>query len=127
MSKVEVKVKKGDAFITWCGSLYLAREGSIIRRVADGSAWCGENARIPNFISMEATTLPIPAARAWIEFLGGTVVEEREEEKGGVIVTAHLYQYGNGAIVMSSKRHNDFEETYKYLGTTTIHIAGVTT
>lgn len=130
MSKVEVKVKKGDSFVTWCGALYLARNGAIVLRIADGGAFSGDSARFPNYISMEATNLPDPAARAWIESLGGTVVEEVEEVKVKVVAHATIDADGNpnGDICWSlegtkqCERRDDKPASYRR-----IHIAGVTT
>ena len=117
MSKVEVK--KGDSWAV-DGPCLIQLRGNKFRHIADNIIDVGQWFDIEDEDEFHAFYQPV--ARAWIESLGGTVVEEREEEKGGGTVTAHLYQYGNGAIVMSSKRHNDFEETYKYLGITTIHM-----
>ncbi len=118
MSKVEVK--KGD---TWgnVNVCLLQKRGDKQRRVAtntemDFSMW--------ETTDSDIVTLPIPtaAARAWIESLGGTVVEEREEEKA-VKVVAHL-RTDTGAVFLSiegSDQHKYDEKLYKR-----INIAGVT-
>lgn len=125
MSKVEVK--KGD---TWgnVNVCLLQKRGDKQRRVAtntemDFSMW--------ETTDSDIVTLPIPtaAARAWIESLGGTVVEEAEEEKA-VKVVAHMdltptEDYGDIHLSI------DGSETCKYRDGEPhiyrrIHIAGVT-
>ncbi len=89
MSKVEVKVMKGDRWEVWGGLLYLVRgdRNLVIRNQNDMKS--------PFFTVYNKSTTTAPKvvdtafASVIIESLGGTVVEEREEEKA-VRVVAHM-------------------------------------
>jgi hypothetical protein len=122
MSK-RVEVKKTDSVIAWCGSLYLARDGRFVRRITDGSVFCTDGA-MPSYISMEATRLPNNVARAWIESLGGEWAEVAEEKAATpYTLTLHVYEASQGSVLFNTKKCEVWGG--KYLGTTTITIAGV--
>lgn len=122
MSKVEVK--KGDEFrIAPIGSVWQIRDEQRRCVLSHGELCDGEWLAV---FCDSWPTLPTLVARAWIESLGGTVVEEREEEKGGE-VTLHVYHHPSTGQVFMFKETAHGLPVGKYLGTTTIHIAGVTT
>lgn len=128
MSKVEVKVKKGDGFATRSGHLYQLR-GAQCREVANSngvlacSAWADIADTENGGADMRVLNRPA-VVKAWIEDAGGTVVEEREEA-APYTKTLHVYEY-DGSVALCYKRSDNFT-SWRYVGTTTITIAGVTT
>ncbi len=126
MSKVEVKVMKGDRWEVWGGLLYLVRgdRNLVIRNQNDMKS--------PFFTVYNKSTTTAPKvvdtafASVIIESLGGTVVEEREEEKAAAKLQ-HVYVDGTGEYrTYDQPRQGTLPDNWLYLGTTTIHIAGVT-
>ena len=124
MSKVEVR--RGDRWGVVVDSLLLVRGESV--------ALVASKTELAQSITWGRTSqlvyIPEPAARAWIEFLGGIVVEEREEAVPAKVV-AHLdvtASEDNGEVHLSvegsqSCKWRDREpDLYRR-----IHIAGVTT
>lgn len=121
MSKVEVK--KGDRWEFITGELYQQRG------VNERLVIAGAELRVHQWQPMNAVkgvVLPQEEAFQWIRSLGGTVVEEREEEKAGEL-TLHAYYLPASGQVLMFKEQAVGMPIGRYLGTTTIHIAGVTT
>ena len=117
MSKVEVK--KGDTWATDIGELMQVR-GDKWRSVANERLGIGEWHAAGD---TSEYALDEQIAHFWIKRVGGTVVEEREEEKA-VKVVAHV-RTDTGAVFLSiedSDQHKYDEKLYRR-----IHIAGVTT
>lgn len=123
MSKVEVKVKAGD---TWCvntsGILVQRRDGEM-RAVAGSRLLSSEWQSAHGVILFSITE---PAARAWIESLGGTVVEEREEAVPSTLTVKIYRSTHDGSLWMIDSPTHAAPSGYAFIGTTTIHIAGVT-
>jgi hypothetical protein len=123
MSK-RVEVRAGDEFrIAPVGNVWQFRDGRRRCVVCHGVLRCSE--WLESFADTWPT-MPLAAARAWIESLGGEWAEVAEEKAATTRTkTLHVYQYHNGKkIVMHTNR--DDQRPGLYLGTTTITIAGVT-
>ena len=69
------------------------------------------------------------AARAplWLQGMGYTVVEEREEEKPNTLLVKIYRSTHDGSLWMIDSPTHSAPSDYVFIGTTTIHIAGVTT
>lgn len=125
MSKVEVK--KGDTWATDIGELMQVR-GDKWRSVANERLGIGEWHAAGD---TSEYALDEQIAHFWIKRVGGTVVEEREDEKAkGCERTLFMYKGATGylnfydhALSLTTQKMHDI----RFVGTTTIHIAGVTT
>ena len=89
MSKVEVKVKRGDKWATSSGMLFQFRGDKDQLVVNDEGRVYGTQDQDWEDREFDREPVPDDIARAWIEKRGGTVVEEREEEVPAKVV-AHL-------------------------------------
>lgn len=126
MSKVEVKVMKGDRWEVWGGLLYLVRgdRNLVIRNQNDMKS--------PFFTVYNKSTTTAPKvvdtafASVIIESLGGTVVEEREEAVPSTLTVKIYRSTHDGSLWMIDSPTHAAPSGYVFIGTTTIHIAGVT-
>jgi hypothetical protein len=121
MSKVEVK--KGDTWDLYVNDLYQRRGDRERVVIANGKLsvlpWRG-------LYNTKGETMPHVAARAWIESLGGTVVEEREEAVPSTLTVKIYRSTHDGSLWMIDSPTHAAPSGYVFIGTTTIHIAGVT-
>ena len=121
MSKVEVK--KGDTWATDIGELMQVR-GDKWRSVANERLGIGEWHAAGD---TSEYALDEQIAHFWIKRVGGTVVEEREEEKPNTLLVKIYRSTHDGSLWMIDSPTHSAPSDYVFIGTTTIHIAGVTT
>jgi hypothetical protein len=131
MSKVEVKVKKGDRWVTSSGMLFQVR-GDMDQLVVNDAGYVYRTEDDDwEKITVSREMVPEEIARMWVEHFGGTVVEEREEEKA-VKVVAHLLVITDekdrmfGDIVLSEEGSATCSTRDAATEFRRIHIAGVT-
>lgn len=118
MSKVEVKVKAGDEWDVWNGSLYQKRKDDE-RHVCNASQMAFSSWN--KIVSSGGQWIPAESARAWIESLGGEWAEVAEEKAAKVV--AHVSEIG--AVYLSIEGSEEFKASEK-ANFRRIAIAGVT-
>ncbi len=121
MSK-RVEVRAGDEFrIAPVGNVWQFRDGRRRCVVCHGVLRCSE--WLESFADTWPT-MPLAAARAWIESLGGEWAEVAEEKKAEA-KTIHVYADIANELRFFATEQLQSLHPYTYLGTTTITIAGV--
>ena len=126
MSKVEVKVKKGDRWTTSSGMLFQVR-GNDDQLIIDndGTIYSTSDEDWEKG-DMFRAIVPEEVARLWINACGGTVVEEREEAVPSTLTVKIYRSTHDGSLWMIDSPTHAAPSGYAFIGTTTIHIAGVT-